>query len=181
MRNGFESSQAAIVYFLELLSQRGIRIIETKNIRVSAGRGRFVYQQQIWTETGEIFHVKYWNKRWTPKPSEKVSDFAKPLDERIKYAIKTFGEQDDSASGLNESTLLELLDLSEKGHKTFLITIYRTGEILWCRVDELYYFATQHGLIPQFSQTYGEPFCWVPTGWLKEFENVIRNYPELSS
>jgi len=177
MANPFENSDAALSFFQECLRNRGIVISEVKTIKVSISQGKFVYQKQIWTQNNEIYHVKYWTKRWLPKDSSKVSDFAKPLDEKLKMSIKLFGNGDNSASGLNENTLLDLLELSKKGYQTYLITIYQTGEILWCRAEELYYFSSRFGLIPQFSSTYGEPFCWIPTGWLKNFEEVVINYP----
>lgn len=179
MSRPFESSDAALAYFLECLSRRGIVVKEVKTIKVSTSNGRFVYQKQVWTQNNDVYHVKYWTNRWIPKDSSRVSDFAKPLDEKIKTAIKTFGNGDLSASGINEDTLLDLLDISQKGYQTYLITIYQSGEILWCRAEELYYFCTRYGLIPQFSHTYGEPFCWVPTGWLKNFEDVLVNWPTL--
>lgn len=174
---GFDDSQEALQYFLQALSRRGIEVKEVKTIRVSAGQGRYVYQKQVWTKTKEIYHVKFWSKRWIPKKSSQVSEFARPLDERLKFAIRRFGSGDVSASGLNEDTLLDLLDSAAEGYEAFLVTIYKSGEVLWCRADDLYGFVTRHGLIPQFSETYGEPFCWVPTGWLKTFQDPLSAPP----
>ncbi|HOD03932.1 MAG TPA: hypothetical protein PKH92_02700 [Anaerolineaceae bacterium] len=179
MRRAFENSDDALCWFLESLRQRSIEPDQIKTIKVSAGQGKYVYQKQIWTKSREIYHIKFWSERWIPKASSRVSEFARPLDECLKFAIRCFGNGDPSASGLNESTLLELITLNSEGYETFLITQYKAGDVLWCRVDDLYGFVTQHGLLPQFSQTYGEPFCWIPTGWLKSFHSLISAFPEV--
>ena len=129
--------------------------------------------------TREIFHIKHWNNKWIPKDSANVSTFAKPLDERLKFCINLYGKGDPSASGLNEGTILDLLELEDKGYDTFLVTTYTSGEIYWCKTSELHHFAAMHGLIPQYSRTYGEPFCWIPTGWLKPISALISAPPEV--
>lgn len=181
MPRPFESSDGALRWFVDALRQRGIELEQTKTIKVNAGQGKYVYQKQIWTKSREIYHIKFWSKRWIPKDSSKVSAFARPLDERLKFAIRTFGNGDLSASGLNEDTLLELIALNSEGYETFLVTQYKEGDVLWCRADDLYGFVTRHGLLPQVSQTYGGPFCWVPTGWLKPFENLLSSPPRVVS
>ena len=170
----FSSSEEALKFFQNYLAQSGTSVAEVKTIPTTAGRGRTVYQKQIWTQTREIFHVKHWTQKWIPKDSSEVSEFAKPLDEKLKYAIRQFGRGDLSASGLNEGTMLDLLAHQEEGRESFLVTTYSSGDILWCRVDEMYLFATRYGLIPQYSRTYGEPFCWIPTGWFKVLDKVVR-------
>lgn len=177
--NPFNDSSEALNYFLGQLKQRGISITEVRDIRVSAGRGKFVTQQQIWTDSKEIYHVKYWTQKWYPKDSSRVSEFAKPLDDRLKYAISRFGNGDTSASGLNESTLFDLLALGDQGYQTFLLTMFQNGEIYLCRAEELYNFATKYGLTPQYSNTYGEPFIWIPTGWFKTFHQLVTAPPEV--
>jgi hypothetical protein len=175
----FHTSSEALTYFKKYISDRGMTIVEEKSIPTSAGRGRTVYQKQLWIATREIFHIKHWNNKWVPKDSSKVSEFAKPLDERLKYCIRYYGEGDLSASGINEGTLLDLLEIEDRGYDTYLVTTYKSGEVLWCKTSDLNKFAAMHGLIPQYSQTYGEPFCWIPTGWLKPINVLVAAFPEV--
>ncbi len=180
MTQSFHSSEDALRSFVASLSAKAISVSKVKTIKVSSKRG-FVYQKQIWTQSREIYHVKYWSKRWIPLDRSKVYDFAQPWNERLKYVLDSYGNGDPSVSGINESTLVDLLGLRKDGYEAFLITIYQTGEILWCRVDELYDFVTQYSLIPEYSRNYGEPFCWVPTGWMREWADVLVAPPALSS
>jgi len=178
MTHSFDSSAGALTYLKQYLKEREMTVIEEKTVPTKAGRGT-VYQKQLWTATREIFHIKHWSKKWVPKESSNVSEFAKPLDERLKYAIKLYGKGDPSASGINEGTLMNLLEIEGSGFETYLVTTYSSGDVLWCKVAELYNFASMYGLIPQFSMTYGEPFCWIPTGWLKPLSMVVAGPPGL--
>ena len=179
MAQSFNSSAGALFYFKKYLNDRGMTVIEEKTVPATAGRGRMVYQKQLWMATREVFHIKHWNKKWIPKESGNVSNFAKPLDERLKYAIRLFGKADPSASGINEGTLIDLLEIEDGGYETFLVTTYNSGEVLWCKASVLHNFAAMHGLIPQYSRTYGEPFCWIPTGWLKPISSLVAAPPEV--
>lgn len=175
----FSNSSDALNTLKEILYERGMKLSEEKTIAVSTGKGGTVYQKQLWMETREVYHVKHWNQKWIPKDSTLVSDFAKPLDERLKFCINKFGNGDLSASGINEGTLIDLLENEMKGYETFLVTTYTSGEIYWCRTIDLYIFASIYGLIPQYSSSYGEPFCWVPTGWFLTLDQLKKSPPEV--
>lgn len=175
----FDNSDHALRWFCDQLEQRQFTINEVRTIKVNTTNGRFVNQKQIWTIEGEVFHLKYWTQKWVPLQDNKIYDFAKPWNDRLKYTIKTFGHGDISASGLNESTLIDLLEISNQGSFVHLVTIYSNGEVLWCNVRDLYDFATEFALIPEYSQNYGEAFCWIPTGWLKRMESLVEAVPAI--
>src|SRR5690606_19014050 len=122
--------------------------------------------------TKEVYHIKCRPRgRWIPKDSSKVSEFGKELDERYKYMIRVFGNGDPSISGLNEDTMLDLLELEQQGYTPYLVTIFpQTGEVLWCHAYEAYNMIMRHGSLPQhsFQGMEGSTYCSIPTGWMKK-------------
>jgi len=149
----------------------------------NAGFGRILKQDVIRTKTGEIFYIICRPRgRWYPKSTKKVSDFARPLDERLKFMIATFGREDRSISGLNEDSLLWLLELSGQGLRSYLVTIFpATGEILWCSAQEAYDIVMRYGVLPQMSRKGldGQTMCSVPTGWMKQWLDLKTAGPSI--
>lgn len=179
----FDSCADAVMFFCQLLEKRGMPI-ETKEKReANAGFGRILRQDVIRTRTGEMFYIICRPRgRWYPKPTEEVSKFARPLDERLKFMITTFGKEDASISGLNEDSLLWLLGLAGEGLRAYLITLFpSTGEILWCSAQDAYDMVMRYGVLPQLSRKglEGQTMCSVPTGWMKPWTEVKMAPPEV--
>ena len=180
MSKKFSDSKEAYQWFKEWIKGKDLSISDERNIAVSAGR-RTVFQQQIWTNSNEVYHFKYWTSKWIPDDSKNIrKEHARLMDERLKFVLKNFGNEDLSASGLNLETMLDLLDLAIKGYNTYLITCYASGEIYWAEMLNLYNFCTTYGLIPPYKTTYGEIFVWIPTGWLSPISSPRISLPELT-
>ena len=158
-------------------------IVKREKREANAGHGRILKQDVITTETGEIFYIICRPKgRWFPKPTEKVSEFARPLDERLKYVINVFGQGDDSISGLNEDSLIWLLQRADEGLRAYLVTIFPpTGEILWCSAQDAYDLVMRYGILPQHSRKglEGQTMCSVPTGLMKKWMDLNVSFPEV--
>lgn len=83
-----------------------------------------------------------------------------------------------------ETTLIKLLELTEQGIETFLVTIYGNGEVYWCKVRDFYEFATRYGTYQQYSispdMAQSLPYR-VPTGWMKPWtqKSPIIAFPEI--
>ena len=172
----FANCSEAVDYFCRELIHRGMEIDGRLKIKAYAGNGRYVFEDRIVTKSREVYHIKCRPRgRWFPKDSSRVSDFGKELDERYKFLIRTFGNEDRSISGVNEDTILDLLEMESQGYTPYLVTIFpRTGEILWCHAYEAYDMVMRYGTLPQtsFQGMSGMTFCSIPTGWMKSWRGV---------
>jgi len=180
----FDNCSEAVRFFCQVLDQRGMPIAEMQKKSVNAGFGRMLKQDVIRTTTGEMFYIICRPRgRWYPKSTEKVSEFARPLDERLKFMIATFGREDGSISGLNEDSLLWLLERAGQGLRSYLVTIFpKSGEILWCSAQEAYDIVMRYGALPQMSRKglEGQTMCSVPTGWMKPWMDLKVAAPSIS-
>jgi hypothetical protein len=178
----YSTCEEAVNTFKGHLLSRGIEIAMTEKVKAYAGNGKYVFEDRIYTSSREIYHIKCRPRgRWIPKSSDQVSAMGKALDERYKFIIKNFGKGDPSISGVNEDTMLDILESEAKGYIGYLVTIYpQTGEILWCRVNDAYEFIMTYGTLPQFSfqGMQGMTFCSLPTGWMKKWNALLISYPE---
>lgn len=176
----FLGSADALAWFRKSLQERNMTIISESKVATKSGKGRFVYPIRIDTDSREVYIVKYWNKKW--QPSDKISQFARDLDERYRYTIRTFGRDDLSATSMNADLLIRLIELDEKGFNCFTVTIYASGEVLFCSAREMYEFATRYGTLQQFTS---DPSLQdalslrVPSGWLKKWTEVKSGPPAL--
>lgn len=176
----FLNSSDALLWFKKSLNDRHLCIASEGKVATKSGQGRWVYPIKIETTTQEVFIVKYWNEKWVP--STRISDFAKDLDERYRYTIRNFGDDDPSATSMNADLLLQLIELNEKGYDCYVVTIYACGEVLFCSAREMYEFATRYGTLQQYTS---DPSLQdalslrVPTGWLKRWAEVISGPPAI--
>lgn len=179
----FDNCQEAVDFFCNELVQREMTIDKRLKIKAYAGGGHYVFEDRIVTKSREVYHIKCRPKgRWIPKDSSRVSDFGKELDERYKFLIRTFGNGDLSISGVNEDTIIDLLEMESQGYTPYLVTIFpQTGEILWCHAYEAYDMVMRYGTLPQQSLKgmEGMTFCSIPTGWMKKWTGVIVAFPVL--
>jgi hypothetical protein len=182
----FDDSRTAEDYFADMLRLRGLTDIRKETIVEYVKGGRRAYPKLYHCGNSEAYLVTFWrNKDARIKDSSQVSDAGKELDERLKFAIHTFGENLYQMTQCKEQTLLRLLDLLEKGVETFLVTIYGDGDIFWCKARDFYEFATRYGTYQQFSATSDMAMSLpyrVPTGWMKPWaqRNPVVGYPQLA-
>lgn len=185
MKETFDNCSTALSFFCQMLQQRGMPLEKIEKHAANAGHGRILNQDVVYTKTGEVFYIICRPKgRWIPKDSSQVSDMAKPLDSRLKHMIKLFGNEDKSISGLNEDSLIWLLELVEIGRQGYLVTIFpKTGEFLWCSAEEAYAMVMRYGSLPQLSLKglAGQTMCSIPTGWMKPFSRLRIGPPEFIS
>jgi len=172
----YENCGDAVSGFIQKLNQRGIVISEKRKIAVT-DRGRTLHEDRVFTTTQEVYHIKCRPRgRWIPKDSNQMSELGKELDERYKYLIRVFGNGDRSLSGLNEDTMISLLELEAQGYTPYLVTVFpQSGEILWCHAYEAYDMIMRYGTLPQisFQGMDGMTLCSIPTGWMKKWDEVI--------
>lgn len=180
----YENCSDAVLGFIHKLNQRGMVIAEKRKVAVT-DRGRTLYEDRVFTTTQEVYHIKCRPRgRWIPKDSGKMSEFGKELDERYKYLIRVFGNGDPSLSGLNEDTMISLLELEAQGYTPYLVTVFpQTGEILWCHAYEAYDMIMRYGTLPQvsFQGMSGMTLCSIPTGWMKKWDEIIVAPPTIIS
>jgi hypothetical protein len=180
----YENCGDAVLGFIEKLNQRGITVSDRKKVPVY-DRGRTIYEDRVFTMTKEVYHIKCRPKgRWYPKNSDEMSELGKELDERYKFLIRVFGNGDGSLSGLNEDTMIDLLELEAQGYTPYLVTVFpKTGEILWCHAYQAYDMIMRYGTLPQisFQGMSGMTLSSIPTGWMKKWEDVIVAPPTVVS
>lgn len=179
-KSEFVNGSDALAWFRKSLTERQLTIASEEKVATKSGKGRFVYPIKIETTSREVFIVKYWNEKWIP--STRISNFARDLDERYRFAINTFGNEDASATSMNADLLVKLLELDEKGYDCYVVTIYSCGEVLFCSAREMYEFATRYGTLQQYTS---DPYLQdalslrVPTGWLKRWTEVESGPPAI--
>jgi hypothetical protein len=181
MRKSFSSSGEAVDYFVQELMARGFEIETKDKVKAYTSHGKYIYMDRVITASKEVYLIKCrMQGRWIPKDSKDVSDFGKMMDERYKFMIRTFGNGDPSISGVNEDTILELLQMEEQDYTPYLVTIFpKTGEILWCHVRDAYNMVMRYGALPQtsFQGLTGQTFCSIPTGWMKPWGELKVSPP----
>ena len=155
----------AAVLLRKKLSQRGI---EVKSIEDLSPLGKYG-NARLYTQNGDVYHLKYTKSAYKPKDSDRVSEAAKELDEKLKFAIKTFGKEWDTLNGIDEDLLLHLVELARNGVACFFVTILSDETVLWCRADEFYLFVMRYDTFFKFPKT-NVPVCEVPMGWLLGWE-----------
>jgi len=174
----------AVAGFIHELEERGLNVVRKEKVKAYAGSGRYVNEDRIFTRTDEVYHIKCRPRgRWIPKDSSRISSLGKELDARYKFLIRVFGSGDPSLSGLNEDTMLDLLELESQGYKPFLVTIFpQTGEFLWCHAFEAYNMIMRYGTLPQlsFQGMQGMTLCSIATGWMKHWSKPIAGFPEVN-
>ena len=158
------SSGEALQLLLASLRQRGMELTPTR--RAPTGDGFFHYQVE--TASGELYHLKFTKSPYKPKPTEKVSAGAKELDEKLKHAIREFGQDDDTLVGLNDNVVLDLLALAHEGKAVYFVTVVGDGRILWIGIEDFYSFVMRYDTFIKFARS-NAPQAMVPTGWLRSW------------
>lgn len=164
----------AVALFTRQLKDRGIKIRDVENL---SRMGKYGNARLI-SETGEIFHLKFTKSGYIPKDSDRVSSAAKELDEKLKFAIRTFGRGIDSLNGIDEDLLLHLVDQMEKGFSCYFVTVLTDDTTLWCRADSFYDFVMRYDTFFKFPKT-NVPVCEVPMGWLLPWEEPLIAPPNI--
>ena len=156
-----------------LLLEMRMEIIKIEEL---ASRKKFG-NTRIYTESGDIYHLKFSKKLFTPR--ENVKGGAADLDKKLKFVISEFGQGDDSLNGIDEDLLLELVDFGKKGNVSYFVTVMTDGRVLWKTGLETYDFILRYDTIMHFPRAFSSPVCFVPTGWLTNRSNLVTNWPSL--
>ena len=167
--------QSAIVLLREKIEERGLSISKVENLSSQGKYGN----ARIYTTTGEIYHLKFTKTGYKPKDSSQVSEAAKELDEKLKFAIRQFGNGDETINGIDIDLLLILLDEASNGKACYFTTIIGDGTTLWCSAEEFYNFVMRYDTFFKFPRS-NVPVCEVPMGWLLKWDSPIVAYPKLS-
>lgn len=173
MAEPVSDSSEATQRFLLALQQRGIQYSSPQ--KVSTGDPGF-YHQRILTNSGELYHLKFTKSPYKPKPTEKVSEFAKELDEKLKHSIRVFGRGEETLIGINENIVLDLVELTTQGHLAYFVTVVGDGRILWCEIERFYNFVMRYDTFFKFARA-NVPQAMVPTGWLLPWGELIVRPP----
>ena len=134
------------------------------------------FHYRIETVTEELYHLKFTKNPYRPKPTHKVSEFAKELDEKLKHAIRVFGQDEDTLIGINENLILEMLEISRQGKSVYFLTVVGDGRILWRGIEDFYNFVMRYDTFFKFARD-NVPQAMVPTGWLIPWAEVISQPP----
>jgi len=162
----------AIQTLTQKLIDRGTTVISVEDLSKNGKYGN----ARLTTDSHEIYHVKYTKSGYKPKDSDRVSSGAKELDAKLKFAIKSFGNGEDTLNGIDEDLILYLLSMMNNGFVCFFVTVLSDGTTLWCRADSFYEFVMRYDTFFKFPKT-NVPVCEVPMGWLKPWGEPIVGYP----
>lgn len=183
----FPDSASAEIWFESMLHTRGFQRVHKETIKEYVKSGKWAYPKLYHCDTSEAYLVMFWREKNAQiKDSSNVSSVGKELDERLKFAMYTFGGDVRQMTQCKEPTLLRLLEMSEHGIETFIVTIYADGDTYWCNARDFYEFATRYGTYQQFSATPDRaqslPYR-VPTGWMKLWtqRDLLFQYPQLGN
>lgn len=157
---------------------------ETRTEKVIADRtDQFpIYHTRIWTLDGpatELFHVKFAKQGYRLKPTDKLSERAKELDEKLRHAIREFGQGNEELNGLNEDVIYELLDYTQQDIDVFFLTVMQDGVVYSCSILDFYQFVMRYDTFFKFPKS-RVPVCEVPIGWMKKWANVSVAFPSLA-
>lgn len=162
MLNSVSNTREATERFIAALRERNIG--HSSPERTPTGDPGF-FHDRIRTSSGELYHLKFTKQPYLPKPSHKVSEFAKELDEKLKHAIRTFGQGEDTLIGINDNIILDLVALSRQGENPYFVTVLGDGRIMWRGIEDFYNFVMRHDTFFKFARQ-NRPQAMVPTGWL---------------
>lgn len=169
------NSTDALRRFLRALRERNIEHHDP--YQTPTGDPGF-FHYRIETTTEELYHLKFTKVPYRPKPTEKVSLFARELDEKLKYAIRVFGQGEDTLVGINENLILELLEISRQGKSVYFLTVIGDGRILWRGIEDFYNFVMRHDTFFKFARA-NVPQAMVPTGWLIPWVEAVSKPPTI--
>ena len=156
-----------------LIHAKGSEIVKTDNLTI---RGRFG-NLRLHTNQNEVYHLKFSKKLIEPRP--KTPGNNSDLDEKLRLAVKYFGNGENTLNGIDEDLLLELIEIESHGLQTLFVTVMSDGRVLWRTGLEAYEFVQRYDTIIHFPKAFQQPVCFVPTGWLINKSNVISGLPNL--
>lgn len=156
-----------------LIQARGGSIEKTEDLTLRKRYGNF----RFYTKDGEVYHLKFSKKLIEPRP--KTPGNNSDLDEKLRLAVRYFGNGENTLNGIDEDLLLELIEIESKGYQTYFVTVMSDGKVLWRTGREAYEFVQRYDTIIHFPQAFQQPVCFVPTGWLINKSNVISGPPKL--
>lgn len=155
----------AVRVFRESLLQRGVSVARVE-ARVKPGNSR------LFTPNFDVYHLKFTNKPFTPDKDKKGP--ARELHLKLQHAIQTFeyrssalldNDEQGTMVGIDEDLILYLLELSQQGQRTYVVTLLRRGIILWVEALDFYNFVMRHDTFIKYPNS-GVPVCYVPTGYM---------------
>ncbi len=175
-------SEAIQLIEFELLKRKA-NITKKEKIIADYANGRPIHHGRIWVvheSQSEVYQIKYAKMGYRLKPTERLSEGAKELDSKMRFALKIFGSGDDTLNGLNEDVILELVSYSEKGVHAFFVTVLADCSIHVRSILDFYSFAMRYDTFFKFPRS-NVPVCEVPTGWMHQWTVIKVGPPALSS
>ncbi len=180
MSDIFSGSREAEEWFYEELIKREYQSITKKTIKEYVKGGRYAYPKLFTCDNKDVYLLTFLRSRqdmlWD---SDRVTEEFRNLDERLKLAIKIFGQGVNQMTQCKELTLLHLLNLNNEGYQTFMVTVYSNGDAFWARAIDFYEFSTRYGTYQEFFRSaelaYGLPYR-VPTGWMIPWRKKSLKY-----
>jgi len=164
--------------FLESLTERNVKIAKVES-RVKPGNTR------IFTENNDIYHLKFTRSPFRPDADKQGP--ARELHLKLQFAMNTFEyvsgdllnpDERGTMVGIDEDLLLALIDFSDRGHKTFVVTTLARAQTLWLPGVDFYNFVMRHDTFIKFPRS-GVPVCYVPTGYFFPWAEVQLGFPQL--
>lgn len=164
MQTSVRSHREALRLFQAGLVRRGMDVKRVEK-RVKPGNSR------LFTQSHEVYHVKFTRKPFRPD-AEKTGP-ARELHLKLHFAMRNFEYRSDALLqpsekgtlvGIDEDLVLHLLELSEQGHSTYVVTVLGRGLTLWLDGLEFYEFVMRYDTFMKYPSS-GVPVCYVPTGY----------------
>ncbi len=156
-----------------IIHSKGGKIIKTENL---SNRGRYG-NLRLFTDMNEVYHLKFSKKLIEPRPKTPTNN--SDLDEKLRLAVKYFGNGENTLNGLDEDLLLELIEIENTGQQTYFVTVMSDGRVLWRSGREAYEFVQRYDTIIHFPKAFQQPVGFVPTGWLINKSNLIIGLPNI--
>jgi len=181
----FETLNETVACIQQSLRDRDSEVLDNEKVQVDLSRyGRPIYHTRLRTQNA-YYQVKFQRQEHMPLANNQVRT-ALAENERLKYAIGSFGGDNPTDIGVNQNVLFELMELEERsGLQTYLLNavgdsrVHGHSIIYWSRVLDFYEFAMRWSTVIYDSTAYGGTVFLVPTGWMKIWEEPLRAFPSL--
>jgi len=170
----------AMSFFEQQLILRNATIKKKENVVADYFNGRPVFHGRIWVEIKgipELYQVKFTREGYRLKPTEKLSSGAKELDEKLRFTLRTFGNGDETMNGLNEDIVLELYNKTlVENIQSYFVTVMANYQVYVSSIVDFYEFCMRYDTFFKFPRSQ-VPVCEVPTGWMRQWTQVISSFP----
>jgi len=170
------SLSEAVSVFEQSLRLRNIDIVKKEDY-VKPGNAR------LFSNNNEIFHIKF--TRTPFRPDAAKAGPARELHLKLHFAMQQFEynaghllkpEEKGTMVGIDDDLVLALIDYSQKGFSTYIVTALARGIFLWLPGVEFYEFVMRYDTFIKFPRS-GVPVCYVPTGHFQLWQEPKVGFP----